>query len=241
MADTEVDVTREADVDAVCDTVGELGCVPVACTVPARDAVCVADDGDDALVGDAVGVPVDEPRPPRDAVGVSDAVAVAVAVVRELLDRGAEVDASSAGGATALLDALLNGRTGVVLELAARGADVNARIKNGWSALMWACRERRVVTAAELLRLGADVNAQATDGWSALMEAADAGHAVIVCVLLAAPPGVNVNLVRDDRSTALSLARAYDDAAVIARWRRRVRTEAIEPASTVRICCCLAQ
>jgi ankyrin repeat protein len=62
-------------------------------------------------------------------------------VVRELLARGADVDARDEGGATALMQAALNADVAMMQVLLTDGADVNARNKAQTPALLWALHE----------------------------------------------------------------------------------------------------
>ena len=79
------------------------------------------------------------------------------AAVKELLDKGADVNAEDHEGRTALMFAVINLHYETVKVLLERGADVGARANDGWTALMLAasCGEARIVRA--LLNSGADV------------------------------------------------------------------------------------
>jgi ankyrin repeat protein len=60
------------------------------------------------------------------------------AVIRSLLDRGADVNAKDTHGATALMHAALYARPASVKLLLERGADPNRVNTSGATALMWA-------------------------------------------------------------------------------------------------------
>ena len=66
-----------------------------------------------------------------------------LAMVQALLAKGAEVNAKTPGGWTALMNAAEGGHLAVVQALLDKGADVNAKTPNGWSALMWAAGSGR--------------------------------------------------------------------------------------------------
>lgn len=77
-------------------------------------------------------------------------------VIRLLIDRGVQVNASNKFGATALMWAA--SRTENVKALLARGADVNARASNGWTALIAATRYGNANAMRILLAAGADTS-----------------------------------------------------------------------------------
>ncbi len=76
-------------------------------------------------------------------------------MVAYLLAEGANINATSANGTTALMMAVREGRYSVVTLLIAKGADVNKRNENGASALSWAVRGNDNTTAEALKRAGA--------------------------------------------------------------------------------------
>jgi uncharacterized protein len=91
--------------------------------------------------------------------------------VRELLHRGADVDARDEDGRTPLFSAVLGGSVGLVGLLLESGANINARDKEGWTALHFAAQEYELEIARILVARGADVNAQDDDGASPLWRA----------------------------------------------------------------------
>jgi ankyrin repeat protein len=91
--------------------------------------------------------------------------------VRELLHRGADVDARDEDGRTPLFSAVLGGSVGLVGLLLEAGANVNAYDKEGWTALHFAAQEYEVEIARILVARGANPNAQDDDGASVLWRA----------------------------------------------------------------------
>ena len=124
-------------------------------------------------------------------------------VVKELLEKGANVNLENKQGFTALILAAQEGHTGVVTELLTKGADVNKTNKRKMTALMLAAFEGHTGTVTKLLEKGADVHLSDTDGFTALILAASNGVAAVVSALL--EKGADVNL-SDTNGTALMYA-----------------------------------
>jgi ankyrin repeat protein len=125
-------------------------------------------------------------------------------VVKDLLAKGADVDAKGALGATCLIRAINLGHLEVAKELLAQGADVDARNNNGETALLHASQEGQVELVNSLLASGADVNATGNIGGTALMQASYYGHLGVVKALLAG--GANVDAKNIDGTSALFMA-----------------------------------
>ena len=99
--------------------------------------------------------------------------------VRVLLEQGADGDAKTESGMTALMGAAINGHADAVQALLDHDADVNAKQNDGWTALMFAADKGHVEPTRVLLEGGADRDVQA-GGESALTRAMRAGHSQIV-------------------------------------------------------------
>jgi len=89
-----------------------------------------------------------------------------------LLYKGADVNAATKDGWTALMWAAREGHADVVKLLLDNRADPNRSDRDGRTALMWAADSLDSHVVSLLLRRGADVNARDAAGWSALMGAA---------------------------------------------------------------------
>ena len=126
-------------------------------------------------------------------------------VVRELIDKGANVNAvKTKNGMTALMLASEEGHLEIVRLLIEKGANVNAaKTTDGWTALMAASQNGHLEIVKEMCERGANVNAARTsDGWTALMAASQNGHLEIVKELC--ERGANVNAATTiDGSTSL--------------------------------------
>jgi ankyrin repeat protein len=125
--------------------------------------------------------------------------------VRTKIILGADVNAKSRYGCTALMWASYNGRLEVVKELIEAGADVNA--KDGYYdkiALIRASEKGHSEVVKELIRAGAYVNAVDKDYNTALMWASFGGHLEVVKELIRA--GADVNAKGNGYWTALMRA-----------------------------------
>ncbi len=113
-----------------------------------------------------------------------------ISTIQILIDKGADVNAKTDNGWTALMSASSSGYAGsaghlnVVHTLLANGANVNAKANDGWTALMWASREGHLEIAKALLAKGADVNAKSNSGLTALSAANAKGHSDVAQALI---------------------------------------------------------
>ena len=126
-----------------------------------------------------------------------------VAVVRFLLDHGADVEGEEVGSSP-LQRAAGRAHEAVVRLLVQRGAKVNASAGPDGTALQLAAGANREVIVRILLGEGANVNAPAGPYGTALQLAAEANSEVIVRILLG--EGANVNALAGPFGTALQLA-----------------------------------
>lgn len=105
--------------------------------------------------------------------------------VKELLDKGANVNSKDDTGKTALLwVAPARDNPEMVKFLIAKGADVNAKDNNGETALMIAASQSNPGILAALIEAGAEVNAQNNSGGTALMSAAFRANLEEIKILL---------------------------------------------------------
>ena len=79
-------------------------------------------------------------------------------MVRELLDRGANINARDHEGETALIRAAFWGHLAIVRLLLERGANANARTYEGWTPLMYAADSGHLAIVRELMNKGANTN-----------------------------------------------------------------------------------
>lgn len=105
--------------------------------------------------------------------------------VVELVEQGADVNARTYGGSTALMEFVGKGYQNMVKYLVEHGADVNAKDNRGRTALMEAARKDYRNMVKYLVQSGADVNVRDYDGLTALVEAAKYGHLNTVKYLIA--------------------------------------------------------
>ncbi|MEM4626579.1 MAG: ankyrin repeat domain-containing protein [Candidatus Bilamarchaeaceae archaeon] len=76
-------------------------------------------------------------------------------LVKRLIERGADVNAKTGWGKTALMRAAMGGHTETAKLLIERGADVNAKSNNGETALMYALVKGHPEIAELLRKAGA--------------------------------------------------------------------------------------
>lgn len=124
--------------------------------------------------------------------------------VKLLLDNGADMNAVSLKGKSALYVASERGSVEIVTLLLDRGADVNAFSPKGESALYIATETGRVEIVTLLLDRGADVNALGGIDGNALNVSVYWGHLDIVKLLL--DEGANVNAHGGEYGNALNVA-----------------------------------
>jgi len=99
------------------------------------------------------------------------------------LGKGADVNAVSAQGKTALLFAALNDRIEAMEVLLANGADANASDIHGYTALIFSAGEGRTKLVKLLLDNGADMTLRNDMGLTALGSAKLFGHFEIIRLL----------------------------------------------------------
>ncbi|VEN62626.1 unnamed protein product [Callosobruchus maculatus] len=107
-----------------------------------------------------------------------------VDIVRELLKRGAIVDAATKKGNTALHIASLAGQEEVVRLLVQHGASLNVQSQNGFTPLYMAAQENHDGVVRYLLSKGANQTLATEDGFTPLAVAMQQGHDKVVAVLL---------------------------------------------------------
>lgn len=127
-------------------------------------------------------------------------------LVKELLGRGAELEAKTKDGWTALHFA--SAHLEAVKELLDRGADIAAKDYKGWTALHMASYYKRLEVVKELIERGADIEAKDNDGFTALHRACSNGEpktvkelvgmgAEIDLLILSKYPEIVINYVRE--------------------------------------------
>ncbi|MFB3896336.1 MAG: ankyrin repeat domain-containing protein [bacterium] len=129
-----------------------------------------------------------------------------IEVVNLLLARGANVNAKTNTGYTALMAAGMRGQTEVAKALIAKGAEVNARTDTGLTPLMLPARLGYTSLVKELVEHGAEINEQKNEyRMTPLMLAAMKGNTEVVQFLV--DKGAKVDLKNKDGETALMLAK----------------------------------
>lgn len=98
------------------------------------------------------------------------------AKVRDLVERGADLEAKDVDGYTALMYACNKGHSEVVRILLAAGANPNARAADNSTPLMFAAQHGHADFVRRLIEAGADASARGDHGLSALDFAKQNGH-----------------------------------------------------------------
>ena len=127
-----------------------------------------------------------------------------IAVVKLLLDKGAQVDITNTEKETALMIASQNGHTDVVKLLLDKGAQVDIANTDGSTALMIASQNGHTDVVKLFLDKGAQVDIANTNGWTALMIASQNGHTDVVKLFL--DKGAQVDIANTNGWTALMIA-----------------------------------
>ncbi|XP_037040585.1 kinase D-interacting substrate of 220 kDa isoform X5 [Bradysia coprophila] len=115
-----------------------------------------------------------------------------VPFVRELIIRGADIQAEDFDNWSALLCASKNGHTEIVHILVEQGADIEHRDMGGWTPLMWASYRGHSAIAEFLLDKGADIFAHGNYHLGSLLWASGRGHTEIVRLLVQHGAKINV-------------------------------------------------
>src|SRR2546427_4281858 len=123
------------------------------------------------------------------------------ALIRTLLDAGADVNAAQADGMTALHWAVYNDDADTARLLMRSGANVNAANRYGVPPLSLACTNGNADLVKFLLDAGADANASLQGGETVLMTAARSGNLETAKALPA--PGRHPNARERARRAAL--------------------------------------
>jgi len=106
------------------------------------------------------------------------------AVVKLLLEKGAELEAKDWGGRTPLSHAAEKRHEAVVKLLLEKGAELEAKDNNGRTPLLYAAENGNEAVMKLLLEKGPELEAKDWDGQTPLLRAAENGHEAVVKLLL---------------------------------------------------------
>lgn len=132
-------------------------------------------------------------------------------IVKLLVERGAESNATGFGAKSALHCAATNGYEEIVAFLLSQGAEVHARQRQGWTPLMCASSWGHVGVVRRLLTHmgGEGLNQRAADDKTALHHAAARGKGEVVRLLLLC--GADPSLMDNEGRTPRALAEGTED------------------------------
>jgi ankyrin repeat protein len=131
-----------------------------------------------------------------------------LAQVKELLDKGADVDSRNHEGMTPLMVASINENVEIAILLLEHDADVDAKAGNGAPVLMIMATMGQSPLVQLFLDWAVDVDGTDNNGVTSLMAASYEGHMDVVKMLL--DGGADVNIKSKDGDTALKAAIAKD-------------------------------
>ncbi|HTY23893.1 MAG TPA: ankyrin repeat domain-containing protein, partial [Desulfomonilaceae bacterium] len=120
-----------------------------------------------------------------------------LALVKTLVEKGANVNAKGVNGRTPLMCATLEGHPKIVRLLINRGADINARDQNGETPLMQAADQCDLDMLHLLLDKGANVDLDDEDGETALIRVARADAPPDVRLLVEKGADIKANARKD--------------------------------------------
>ncbi len=127
------------------------------------------------------------------------------AKVRELVDKGIDVNITDADGDNLLMSAVLRGWDDIIEIVIQKTNKINQVNREGFTALLYASTHDDEELINQLLELGADINARTNDGFSALMLAVANEETDAVKTLL--NNGAKVDFKNEYGETALSMAK----------------------------------
>jgi ankyrin repeat protein len=128
--------------------------------------------------------------------------------VSQLIDHGADINATDKYGYTALHWAAYEGQFDTVKLLVERGAKLEIKDNSGATPLLIAAKRGYPDIAKYLLGRGASPDVADNDGWTSLHYAARNGYAEIVQMLLTHNADATLKTL-DTSETPLALAREY--------------------------------
>jgi ankyrin repeat protein len=140
-------------------------------------------------------------------------------IAQFLVEHGADIDAQSESGSTALMLHLESGHFDTAKLLAEKGANVRVQNGGGVTALMWAAQLGNLEMVKLLIEKGADVNVRDKDGESALTRARAKGNDSVVTFLFrsgaddlpARDTGTEEPRKQDEASTCSACGKALRD------------------------------
>ena len=106
------------------------------------------------------------------------------AVVKQLLDKGAEQDSKDKEGRTPLSWAAAKGNVEVTMLLLEKGAEPDSKDKEGRTPLSWAAAKENVEVTMLLLEKGAESDSKDKQGWTPLSWVAANGNVEVTMLLL---------------------------------------------------------
>jgi ankyrin repeat protein len=137
------------------------------------------------------------------------------ALVKNLMDAGANPNAENINGGTPVMFAAITGDKTTLKILIKAGVDISARGSNGWSALMVAAAKGHVEATRLILDAGAEVNTTDVYLWTPLHRAVYENQTAVIEILLS-HESVDIHHRDEHGATALHHAAARGNSKVVA-------------------------
>lgn len=131
-----------------------------------------------------------------------------LASAKKAIAAGANVNAMSGNGLSAIMYAAAKGHTDIVRLLLKAGANIEAKAKNSVTPLMLAANYGHTEAVKALIQAGANIETKDKNGWTALMAAASEGRTETVKALIQA--GAKLEATNKGGLTPLMIAAAND-------------------------------
>ncbi|MEN8220382.1 MAG: ankyrin repeat domain-containing protein [Pseudomonadota bacterium] len=145
--------------------------------------------------------------------------------VKQLLEKGWNVNTKDKEAWTLLHHAAINGHTDIAELLLDKGTKIDAKDKEGWTPLMVASANSHTDLATLLIKKGANVNVADKNGITPLHSAAINGYIKLASLLI--EKGADVNTENKEGMTPLHLAQSINRTKMVKLLMEKLKTEIV--------------